>query len=183
MHVSFIDFKQAFDFVDRQKIIQMLQELRIPNKLVRLIKTTIQNMEGSVKIGNLTSNPFLISSGVRHGDPLSATIFNLILDSVIKKLNLRRNVSLKPKQIVAYANDVALLARSLKALKKIFNELQNEATLVALNINEGKTKYMQIKRMGVKDITHLKIDNFAFESVKNCNYLSSILKADNKMNI
>jgi len=34
MHILFIDFKQAFDSVDRQKIIQILQELRIPNKLI-----------------------------------------------------------------------------------------------------------------------------------------------------
>ena len=34
MHVLVIDFKQAFDSVDRQKIIQILQELRIPNKLI-----------------------------------------------------------------------------------------------------------------------------------------------------
>jgi hypothetical protein len=87
------------------------------------------------------------------------------------------------KQIVAYADDVALLARSLKAFKEILHELQNEATLVGLSINEGKTKYMQIKRVGIKDITHLKTDNFAFESVENFNYLGSILNADNKMNI
>jgi sorting nexin-29 len=49
IHVLFIDFKQAFDSVDRQKTIQILQELRIPNKLVQLIKMTIQNMEASVK--------------------------------------------------------------------------------------------------------------------------------------
>jgi len=49
MHVLFIGFKQAFDSVDRQKTIQILQELRIPNKLVQLIKMTIQNMEASVK--------------------------------------------------------------------------------------------------------------------------------------
>ena len=46
-------------------------------------------MEASVKIENLNSKPFSISTGVQQGDPLSATIFNLILDSVIKKLNLR----------------------------------------------------------------------------------------------
>jgi sorting nexin-29 len=45
MHVLCIDFKQAFDFVDRQKTIQILQELRVPNKLVRLIKMTPQNTE------------------------------------------------------------------------------------------------------------------------------------------
>jgi hypothetical protein len=42
---------------------------------------------------------------------------------------------------------------------------------------------MQIKRNGIKDITHLKIDNFTFENVENFNYLGSILNAGNKMNI
>ena len=37
--------------------------------------------------------------------------------------------------------------------------------------------------MGIKNITHLKIDNFAFYSVENFNYLGSILNPDNKMNI
>jgi hypothetical protein len=107
---------------------------------------TIQNTEASVKIENLSSKPFSISSGVCQGSPLSATISNLILDLVIKKLNLRGDVSFKLKQTVAYADDVALLARSLKALKEIFHKLQNEATLVGLSINEEKTKYMQIKK-------------------------------------
>jgi len=144
---------------------------------------TIQNKKTSVKIENISSNPFLISSGVRQGDPLSATIFNLMLDSVIKKLNVRGDVSLKLKQIAAYADYVALLARSLKALKEIFHELQNEATLLGLSINEGKTKYLQIKITAIKDITHLKIENFALESVENFNYLGSILNSDNKTNI
>jgi hypothetical protein len=144
---------------------------------------TIQNTEASVKIENLTSKPFSISSGVRQGDPLAATIFNLTLDSVIKKLNLRGDFSFKLKQIVAYADDVALLARSLKALKEIFNKLQNVVTLLGLSINEDKTKYINIKRTGIKDIIHVTIDNFIFEKVKKCNYLFSILNADNKMNI
>jgi len=183
MCVLFIDFKHAFDSVDRQKTIQIIQELRIPNKLVQLIKMTLQNTEASVKVENFTSEPFSISSGVSQGDPLSAIIFNLILDSLIKKLNLRGDISLKLKQIVAYADDFALLARSLKVLKEIFHKLQNETTLVGLNVNEDKTKYVQIKRTGTKDITCLKIDNFAFENVENFNHLGSILNADNKMNI
>jgi short-subunit dehydrogenase len=102
---------------------------------------------------------------------------------VIKKLNLRGDISLKLKQIAAYVYDVALLARSLKALKEIFHKLENEAALVGLNIDKDKTKYMQINKTGTKDTTHLKIDNFAFQNVENFNYLASILNADNKMNI
>ena len=135
--------------------------------MVRLIKMTPQNTEASVIIGNLTSKPFSISSGVHQGDPLSATLLNLIFESVIKKLSLREDISLKLKQIVAYADDVALLARSPKALKEIFHKLQNGATLVGPNINEDKTKYMQIKRTGTKGVTHLKIDNFAVENAEN----------------
>jgi hypothetical protein len=74
MHVLFIDFKQAFDSVDRQKIIQILQELRVPNKLVRLIKMTILTTEASVKIENLTSKPLVISYDVRQGDPFCNNI-------------------------------------------------------------------------------------------------------------
>ena len=42
---------------------------------------------------------------------------------------------------------------------------------------------MQIKRKGIKYITHLKIDNLTLENGENFNYLGSILNADNKMNI
>jgi len=37
--------------------------------------------------------------------------------------------------------------------------------------------------MGITDITHLKIDNFPFESVENFNYLGSVFIADNKLNM
>ena len=85
-----------------------------------------------MKIENLTSKAFLISSGVHQGNPLSATIFNLILDSVIKKLNHRGDTSLKLMQIVAYADDVSLLARSLKALKEILYIKMNVCLYVCL---------------------------------------------------
>src|SRR5215469_10807935 len=49
-------------------------------------------------------------------------------------------------------------------------------------INEDKSKYVQMKRTLTKDMTHLKVDNLAFEHVENFNYLDSILNADNKMN-
>ena len=82
---SFLILSRLLTLLTDKKTIQTLQELRIPNKLVRLIKMALQNTEASVKIESLTSEPFSISSGVRQGNPLSATIFNLTLDSVIKK--------------------------------------------------------------------------------------------------
>jgi hypothetical protein len=55
--------------VDRPKIIQVLQELRILNSLVQLKLQSRERRQASVKIDNLTSKPFSISSGVRQGYP------------------------------------------------------------------------------------------------------------------
>jgi len=63
-------------------------------------------MEARVKIENFTSETFSISSAVRQGDPLSATIFNLTLGSIIKKLSLRGVVSLKLNQMLLYYLDL-----------------------------------------------------------------------------
>jgi hypothetical protein len=142
------------------KSIQILQELRLQNKLIPLIKMTLQNTQASVKIRNLTSKAFSVSSAVRQGDPLLAAVFNLVLDGVIKKLNLRRDISWKLKQTVAYADDVALLARSPEALIEILRKLQNEANPSRAKYWRRQTKYRKIKRRGTKDTTHLKIDNF-----------------------
>jgi hypothetical protein len=67
-------------------MLQRLQDTGIPNKLIRLIKMTIQYTIASVVVENLKTYPFDILTGVRQGDPLSATLFNLVLESVIRKL-------------------------------------------------------------------------------------------------
>jgi hypothetical protein len=54
---------------------------------------------------------------------------------------------------------------------------------VGLSIKEDESKYMQIKRTVIEELTHQKIDNFTFENVENFNYLGFILNVDNKMNI
>jgi hypothetical protein len=61
---------------------------------------------------------------VRQGDPLSATLFNLVLESVIRKLELRSDISSKVIQINAYADDIALIARTKKALIETFNQIK-----------------------------------------------------------
>jgi hypothetical protein len=45
----FIDFRQAFDKVHRSKMIEILKLMKIPNKLIRLVKMTLQNTRAVVK--------------------------------------------------------------------------------------------------------------------------------------
>jgi hypothetical protein len=113
--------------------------------------------------------------------PVSATLFNLVLDSVIRKLELRNDISYKLIQINAYADDIALIARTKKALIEIFNKLSEEAALVGLLINEDKTKYVDIQKTGLRNESPLQINNYSFEKVNNFIYLAAILNENNQM--
>jgi hypothetical protein len=67
-------------------MLQRLQETRIQNKLIRLIKMIIQHTGANARAENLKTDPFDILTVVHQGDALSATLFNLVLESVIRKL-------------------------------------------------------------------------------------------------
>ena len=58
VYILYINFKRAFDTVNKQKVIQRLQEIGTPNKLIRLIKVTIQHKTASVIVENLKTDLF-----------------------------------------------------------------------------------------------------------------------------
>jgi len=64
-------------------MIKILQLQGISNKLIRLIRMTLEDFQ--VKVGiekNMTEN-FNVNVGERQGDAWSVTLFNLVLDSII----------------------------------------------------------------------------------------------------
>jgi sorting nexin-29 len=110
-----------------------------------------------------------------------AILFNIVLESVIRKLELRSDISSKLTQINAYADDIALIARTKKALIETFNKISEEAALVGLHINENKTKYIHIQKTGPRNKIPLQSNNYSFEKVNNLIYLGSILNENDQM--
>jgi hypothetical protein len=52
LHMLFIDFKQAFDSVNRRKLSEVMNAMGISQKLVRLIEMTMKGMKAAVRINN-----------------------------------------------------------------------------------------------------------------------------------
>lgn len=86
-----------------------------------------------------------INLGVRQGDLLLATLFCLVIDTVMIKLDLRGNISARSKQIYAYADDIFIIASAKQALSRTFNKLKDEVEKLGLLININKTKDMSTK--------------------------------------
>jgi hypothetical protein len=71
-----------------------------------------------------------------------SVIFNLVLDYIIKKLDIRETLSTKMVQINAYVVDMDIISRNLKALEEALQELGKTVQAIGLILNQEKTKYM-----------------------------------------
>jgi sorting nexin-29 len=58
----------------------------IPRKIERLVKMTLEGVQAKVIVDGKISAPFTIDKGVRRGDGLSATLYNLTLHKALKNL-------------------------------------------------------------------------------------------------
>jgi hypothetical protein len=87
------------------------------------------------------------------------------IESLTRKLELKSDISFKLIQLNAYTDDIDLVARTKKAVIKIFNNVREEAALVGHHINEDKTKYMHIQRTGSRNKILLQMNNYLFEKI------------------
>ena len=86
---TFVDYKQAYEPVCRNKIIECLAQCNVPAKWKGLIELTLINTGARVNIKNEYTEEFKEECGVKQGDRLSAALFSVIVDDILKALNLR----------------------------------------------------------------------------------------------
>jgi len=158
LHNMFIDYTQTFDSVKRNKVLECLIQYNIPAKLQKLIALTLTGTNAIVKINNEFTDKFDVQTGVKQGDPLSATLFSIARDSVLKKMELRGNISTRLKQCTAYADDILITTRTAQAMTDTFVKLKNESLKYGLIVNVHKTKYMKCTRRQ-DHLTPINIEN------------------------
>jgi hypothetical protein len=122
----FINFSQALDTVHRDAIYNSLINHNVPDKLIKLIKLTMQRTRMKVKVNNNYYGRFESKTGVRQGDPLSALLFSAVLDSVITNLEVRGGITTRLKQICACADDIVIIGRTKQILIDTFCRLKHE---------------------------------------------------------
>jgi hypothetical protein len=92
LHNLFLDFNQAFDSVNRDRLLNDLMILGISKKLVQLISVTMAGSKATVRVDNQYTSAFPITSGVRQGDALSSVLFDLVLEAILQKINITGHI-------------------------------------------------------------------------------------------
>ena len=103
---------------------------------------TLENNKGKVAIQGELADEFDIGKGVRQGGALSTILFNIVLERVIRKIEINPGGTIYNRmvQIMAYADDDVLIGRSVQDLQVSFEQLEQEGRKVGLRVNTKKTR-------------------------------------------
>jgi len=80
-----IDYKQAYDTVNRETIWNTLIIFEVPTKIVIMIKLCMNKTRCKVKFNQHFSDEFEIKTGLQEGDTLSPVFFNIALETIINE--------------------------------------------------------------------------------------------------
>ena len=87
-YFCFIDYAQAFDCVDHNKLWNILQEMGIPDHLTCLLRNVYAGQEAAVRTGHGPTDWFQIGKGVCQGCILSPCLFNSYAEYIMRNAGL-----------------------------------------------------------------------------------------------
>jgi len=142
--VGFVDMEKAFDRVDRNLLFYKLREKGIGGKLYNCIKSIYQDSKACVSLNGHLTPSFFTNFGVKQGDGLSPTLFNLYLNDLVSELKSRsRGVHLDDDmylQCLLYADDIVLISESEGDLQMMFDVINEWCKKWRMVINSGLNK-------------------------------------------
>jgi len=91
VHQLFIDFKTAYNSVRREVLYNILNELCILMKLIRLVKTCLNENYSTVQGCKHLSNMFPIKNGLKQVDALLPLLFNFAFEYAIGRVQVNQD--------------------------------------------------------------------------------------------
>jgi uncharacterized protein with PhoU and TrkA domain len=113
--------------------------MQIPGKIVRLVNMVTQHTKAKMKLNNEYTEQIDVKTGIIQGDPLSTILFSTVMEMLMRKLEIRGNITTRLKQACIYADDV-LVTRTKQALINTIKKLKQEAEKYGPTISQNKTK-------------------------------------------
>ena len=83
LYFYFIEYINAFDYVDHNKLWKILKEMGITDHLTCLLRNLYAGQEATVRMRHGTTDRFQIGKGVRQGCISSSCLFNLYTEYIM----------------------------------------------------------------------------------------------------
>ena len=147
LYIAFIDYRRAFDSVNRTLLFYKLIKSGYHGKLITLIKNMYSKTKSRVKIKNLLSDFLTETHGVNQGGVSSPFLFKAFLADFKQYLNTKCGINMSSGEIlthILWADDLILLAESVEELQILLNNVSDYCKRWQLLVNLSKSKIMII---------------------------------------
>ena len=140
LHIAFLDWKKAFDKVNRLSLLSALSRIGVPEEMCKAVEGIYQDVKFIVNDSGATSAQHTSTSGIRQGCPLSPYLF-IILTTVVMADSVGTSVNL-PCCDTAFADDTNLISRSVQDLTGLLHSVESRAAEDGLEVAALKCGHM-----------------------------------------
>jgi len=181
----FVDFSKAFDRVNYWKLFSHLISDGVNSKLVRLLSYWYSHQLMCVRWHNRTSDSFRVSNGTRQGSILSPFLFARYIRDLLNALLSERvgcHIDGRVINVLAYADDLVLLAPSWYAMQHLLDVLEAQSHVVNMSCNVQKTVCMVVRpkrhdRIVASEFPLLSIGVNSIQFVSEFKYLGHVINS------
>ena len=165
VYCAFVDYKKAFDLVDRSLLWMKVLKSGISGKIFNVIFNIYANAKSCVRSDNKLSSFFSCNIGVRQGENMSPILFAIYLNDFQESLckfykglesltdDIQNELEVFMKMyVLLYADDTIILAETATELQNSLYGLASYCSKWSLQVNIDKTKIVIFSRGKVKKI-------------------------------
>ena len=145
LYFCFLDFKKAFDTVDRNILFRKLYNAGARGKILRVVINLFSKNAANVSLNGFLSPEFTINRGVLQGSKLGPILFNLFVNDLLNDLDrskLGASIGLIHIAALVFADDIVLISDKPWKLQQLLNICHSWATKNKMAFNKPKCKVM-----------------------------------------
>ena len=170
IYVCFVDFKRAFDSVNREKLWAVLKTNGLKGTLMKVIKSMYEGVKTCVRVNGDYTDFFNCDEGLKQGCLLSPILFSMFVNEFTKIIETSglRGIQLHPDLIeifiLLFADDIALISDTVGGLQSQLCLLHNFCKDKKITVHVGKTKVSVFRKGGrIKRIERWQYNGEALE--------------------
>lgn len=186
---AFIDFRKAYDLVDRRKLWFKLQQIGVSTKMINMLREIYSSVKACVKVGSQhVTDTFESHEGLRQGENSSCLLFSLYINDLADYLISNGASPLIVGQLyltaLLFADDLSMFGETEKGLQKKLNLLYEYCELWNLKINESKSKVMILGNVNRQNQYNYQwhINGQPLEVVNEYVYVGLLISSNNSWN-
>ncbi len=159
-----------------------LCKFEVGGNFYKVIKSMYCNNSSQVRIDDKCTPEFPCNTGVRQGDTLSPTLFNIFINDLSDEIT---KPGCQPAKLgdlnigcLFYADDLVILSESKNGLQNSMNELNSYCQKWHLTVNESKSKTMTVSNNILDATIGIKYGDKILEQGNEYKYLGTIISND-----